>query len=85
MKRSCKTCTAIKRKPRRNWANVEVVYVPIYRPFCPRCGSEAFEHIRGEDNGDNSTTERVVCRDCSEPYKIVRELSDSELPDLGNG
>ncbi len=57
---------------RRDWRAAPVVTIPVYVPTCP-CGATAYTHIRGEDNGDNSSTELVVCDRCSQPFKIVRE------------
>lgn len=69
------------RRERISWADVPCVIVPVVRPWCPGCGGAEFIHVRGESNGDGSTTERVICAECSEPFKIVREPA---LPDSGN-
>jgi|GEM_PF-4621262 hypothetical protein len=57
---------------RRDWRTAPVVTIPVFVPSCP-CGSTDYLHIRGEENGDNSSTELVVCARCSQPFKIVRE------------
>lgn len=57
---------------RRNWQDAPVVTIPVFVPACP-CGSAEYIHVRGEENGDNSSTELVVCARCRLPFKIVRE------------
>lgn len=69
-------------RDRIDWTAVECVTVPIVRPACPYCGGLEFIHVRGERNGDGSSTEKVICAGCSTPYKIVREPA---LPESGNG
>jgi hypothetical protein len=71
---------ASKRDP-INWDAAPIVYLPVVRAACPSCGAGAFQHVRGEKNGDGSSTERVVCKACEQPYKIVREPA---LPGSGN-
>jgi hypothetical protein len=58
---------------RIRWSDAPCVFIPIVKPACPACGCERFLHVRGEANGDGSTTERVFCERCSERYKIIRE------------
>ncbi len=67
--------------PRIKWNNVPVVYLPVYRAACPRCGGCEFEHVRSMGNGDGSATELAICLSCAGPYKIVRE---PQFPGSGN-
>lgn len=59
---------------RRNWITAPVVTIPVYRPACPGCDSASYTHVRGGDNGDDSSTEQVICSTCYLPFKIVREF-----------
>jgi hypothetical protein len=52
-------------------------YVFVVAPSCPHCGSAGYSKVRSEAGGDGSTTRKVICRGCSEPYRIVIELPDS--------
>lgn len=58
---------------RRNWLAAPIVTIPVYVPYCPECFAVEYIHVRGSENGDESSTEQVVCARCSRPYKIVRE------------
>lgn len=69
------------KRPRIDWAGVPVTFVPVVQPQCPSCRSERYIHVKGENNGDNSSTEKVICAECSKAYKICRERS---LPERGN-
>ena len=70
-----------RKRERIDWAAAACVFVPVVRPTCPACWSDRYRHVRGERNGDDSSTERVVCAECDEPFKIVREPT---LPGSGN-
>jgi predicted nucleic acid-binding Zn ribbon protein len=67
---------------RRNWQEAPIVTIPVYTAACPECGAAKPIHVRGQANGDESTTELVVCRRCSLPFKVVRELQTAELGNL---
>lgn len=58
---------------RRNWQDAPTVTIPVYVPLCPACEAARPIHVRGGENGDDSSTELVVCRSCSLPFKVVRE------------
>jgi hypothetical protein len=76
MRKSAGT-TRGKKRPRTDWTVAPIVFVTL--PVCPSCGSPAYRRTRTETNGDGSATRKVVCRECSEPYKI-----SVEMPDTGN-
>ena len=62
---------------RREWDNLPMVFVAA--PACPYCQSPRPEVVKSLTNGDDSTTRRCVCRECSQRFIIV-----VELPDLGD-
>ena len=62
---------------RIDWHDLPIVFVTL--PTCPACGSARYIGTRSEANGDGSTTIKAVCRACSQPFKICREL-----PEIGN-
>jgi hypothetical protein len=67
---------------RTDWASAPVVAIPVVVPACPSCGCVSFIHWRSTSNGDNSRTELAVCKECSLPFKIVREyVSVDHFPD----
>lgn len=57
-----------------NWSVVPAVHIPIPpEPVCPCCGSGKRTNVRGEKNGDGSTTTKAICKSCSTPFLIIRE------------
>lgn len=62
---------------RRSWQGSPQVTIPVFIPTCPAdeggCGSTNWTHVRGEENGDTTSTEWVVCADCLLTFKIIRE------------
>ena len=62
---------------RTDWSKAPVVSVTV--PTCPTCGSRQYRRTRTDANGDGSATRKVICRECSAPYKIA-----IELPETGN-
>lgn len=58
-------------KNRNDWTTAPIVFVAI--PTCPACGCEKYQRTRTLDNGDNSRTKLVVCRQCATAFKIVAE------------
>jgi hypothetical protein len=61
---------------RIDWSDAEIVHVVL--PRCPGCGCLEWDHVKSMGNGDGTNTQRVVCRQCHEPYKIVREFVADE-------
>lgn len=70
---------------RCDWSCVPVITIPVYRAFCPVCGHKVYMHVWTEDNGDDSSTQRVKCGLCNERFKIVREYlaKGNDDDDLG--
>jgi ribosomal protein L37AE/L43A len=59
------------RLSRIDWSEAEIVF--IRRPICPFCRSPEYRRTKTEANGDDSTTRKVICAQCSAPYKICIE------------
>ena len=62
-------------KRRIDWAVVPFVFVVL--PACPSCGSPSYTSTRSEAAGDGASTIKAICRQCSEPFKICRELPNN--------
>ena len=52
-----------------------MIVIPI--ALCPHCGGDDHERVRTCDNGDGTTTRRVLCRNCGERFKILLELPEA--------
>lgn len=59
---------------RTDWSTAPTIFVE--KPTCPHCGSAAYDRVRTVAGGDGSTTKRVRCRACRQPYKICVELPE---------
>jgi hypothetical protein len=57
---------------RIDWQDVPYVFVVL--PTCPSCGWPSYTSTRSESAGDGASTIKAICRRCSEPFKICREL-----------
>ena len=57
---------------RRNWQDAPTITIPVYVPCC-QCGGDEFIAWGGSQNGDDSSTQQVICKRCSRHFKIVRE------------
>jgi hypothetical protein len=62
------------------WSSTPMITIPVYQPRCPHCGHVGFIHVNSANNGDNSTTEKAICKSCSHPFRICRERSSE--PDV---
>lgn len=65
------------RRERIDWQTAEWVFVTL--PSCPSCGGLDYHSVRSEATGDGGSTIKAICKECSEPFKIAREL-----PSYGN-
>jgi hypothetical protein len=65
----------------KGWAVAPMVFIPL--PACPECGSSEYIRVRTDDNGDGSSTQKVVCRSCSLRFKIVWEPAEEDSPASG--
>lgn len=63
-----------------DWQAVPMLFV--VRPACPACGSTKHIRVRSFTEGDGSTTRRVVCSKCSEPFLLI--IENPPLPESGN-
>jgi hypothetical protein len=62
---------------RIDWSSVPTVFIVV--ATCPRCGCCEYDRTKTADNGDGTRTRKVICRACSQPYKI-----SVEMPEPGN-
>jgi hypothetical protein len=65
---------------RIDWSDAPYVFVVL--PVCPSCGSPSYSSTRSESAGDGASMIKAICRDCSEPFKICRELPENGNEDL---
>lgn len=59
--------------PSPSWQDTPIVELPIYVASCPGCGSVEYIHVRTSAAGDGASFQRVVCKQCSIRYRILRE------------
>ena len=52
----------------------DVPFVFVVLPVCPSCGSPSYTSMRSEAAGDGASTIKAICRECSGPFRICREL-----------
>lgn len=68
---------------RINWSDTPLQFIqappPVLCPFC--LTDEPPLHQRSEDQGDGSILRKHICRNCSEPFRVVIEPT---LPAVGN-
>lgn len=62
-------------KPARiSWSAAPMVFVVL--PVCPSCGSPSYTSTRSESAGEGASTIKAICRECSAPFKICKELPE---------
>jgi hypothetical protein len=63
---------------RFDWNDAPCTFV--FAVVCPFCRAPRPITVRSEQKGDQSVTQKSICRQCSRRFKIVIE----SLPDFGN-
>lgn len=64
-----------KGQPPVDWSTTPMIFVVV--PTCPVCGSPSYAGSKTQSHGDGSSTRKVHCRDCGQPYRITKELPES--------
>jgi transposase-like protein len=69
-----------------SWSDAPIVFLPQKK--CPFCRHTRFIHVWSELGGDNSRSQRQICRSCSKRVIFVleddAEESSTEIPNRGN-